>query len=125
MGAVGSDTNDAFGFHLPKHLAVASKGRLLECETTDLLVKLGSEMGRQRDEMAPHIHRLVTLNWLEDIDDLLLVEDRHWTDWDLPERLVLQIKAELAGRREDGIVSAMSNFGASTRDFLLRMFGFI
>jgi len=125
----GNDAELVSGFHLAKHLAVASSrrlqpGELPECETTELILKLAQDMGRQKEDMAAHVHRLVTLNWLEDVEDLRLVEDHHWTEWDMPERMVIAIKGELAQRRETGLSSGLSNFGANATDFVYRIFGF-
>lgn len=122
--AAASDPEvEVFGYSISKHLAQASQGKMRNCEVTELLVKLGKNMGKSKEEMAPHIHRLVTLNWLEDIDDLRLIEEHHWADWEMPERLVIAIKADLLERREARVSEGVGNFGRGIVDFVARLCG--
>mmetsp|Transcript_37523 Transcript_37523/g.79589 ORF Transcript_37523/g.79589 Transcript_37523/m.79589 type:complete len:389 (+) Transcript_37523:146-1312(+) len=93
LGAVGPNL-------IFDHCVQVSQGKIKECETSEFVRKIGDELARESPEMAPVIHRLVTINWLEEIDDLELVQDRHWTEWQIPERVVLKIKSKLLERTE-------------------------
>lgn len=77
------------------------KGQPKSCPVTELLYRLGRELKRHDNEITPLIHRLVTVNWLEQIADLNLAQDRHWEAWGFPEKLVVMIKAEVREQQED------------------------
>jgi len=81
-------------------VAWLSGGKLRDCPISQLLQRLGKELGRREEEILPHAHRLVTLNWLEDIPDLDLVEERHWDAWGTPEKLVVELKATVRAQQE-------------------------
>mmetsp|Transcript_52154 Transcript_52154/g.91665 ORF Transcript_52154/g.91665 Transcript_52154/m.91665 type:complete len:417 (+) Transcript_52154:43-1293(+) len=76
-----------------------SKGEVRRCPVEGLVRQIGRIMQREERDMTPYLHRLVTQNWLEDLEDLDLVEDHHWEAWDMPEKLVILMKQELAEHR--------------------------
>lgn len=71
-----------------------SRGEVRPCEMALAAKRVVAAMGRDEKEMMPHIHRLVTQNWLEELDDLDLVEDRHWQAWGMPEKFVMSLRDE-------------------------------
>lgn len=81
-------------------LAAHARWHPKECAVTDLVRRLGAELQKEEDDIMPTIHRLVTLNWLEDLQDLELVEDRHWEAWGIPEKLVILLKSEVGAQVE-------------------------
>eukprot|EP00927_Polykrikos_kofoidii_P033727 TRINITY_DN28554_c0_g1_i1.p1 TRINITY_DN28554_c0_g1~~TRINITY_DN28554_c0_g1_i1.p1 ORF type:complete len:382 (+),score=83.62 TRINITY_DN28554_c0_g1_i1:127-1272(+) len=82
-------------------------GSLRECEVTELLRRFAWKMNRPWDEILPYAHRLVTFNWLESFEDLAIVEDRHWDEWDVPERLVVMVKVEIESATKPGYQQAL------------------
>lgn len=76
------------------HLLRASGRRLKDCEVTRAVRKIGRQISRTEADMIPHVHRLVTLNWIEDLDDVHLISDRQWEAWNIPEKVVVQLKSE-------------------------------
>jgi hypothetical protein len=103
-------------------LARLHKGRPKHCPVTELMYKLGRELKREDHEITPLVHRLVTLNWLEEVRDLELAEDRHWERWGFPEKLVVLIKAELLERSEDNFFKGWENVTSSVTNGLTSMF---
>jgi len=79
---------------IPALLAQRAATRPRECEVSQLFSEFGKSLNQSEDEMRPYVHRLVTINWLEDKEDLALVEDRHWEAWAIPEKLVVLAKRE-------------------------------
>jgi len=76
-------------------------GKLRKCPVSELLSSIATQIGRSDQDVAPHVHRLVMLNWLEEVADLDLVEDRHWEEWETPEKLVIEIKAAVRAHMEE------------------------
>jgi len=89
----------------PGSIAVAlwrlNNGVLKDCEVTRLLWRIGAAVHRSQEEMEPYAHRLVTLNWLENISDLDLIEEQNWEDWAFPEKIVVLIKLELQEQADE------------------------
>eukprot|EP00931_Biecheleriopsis_adriatica_P083716 TRINITY_DN57381_c0_g1_i1.p1 TRINITY_DN57381_c0_g1~~TRINITY_DN57381_c0_g1_i1.p1 ORF type:complete len:311 (+),score=75.76 TRINITY_DN57381_c0_g1_i1:65-997(+) len=81
---------------IPAQLAKRAAAKPLACEVTELFVEFGKTLNQTEDEMRPYIHRLVTINWLEQKEDLRLIEDRHWELWAIPEKLVVLAKEQAA-----------------------------
>lgn len=103
-------------------LARLHKGRPKRCPVTELMYRLGSELKREDHEITPLVHRLVTLNWLEEVRDLELAEDRHWERWGFPEKLVVLIKAELLERSEETFFKSWENVTSSMTNGLTSIF---
>jgi hypothetical protein len=79
-----------------------SAGTAKECEVSRLLQKVFQAARHgAKDESEIYLHRLVTQNWIEQIDDLELVEDKHYADWNFPEKIVVVLKQELREHREE------------------------
>lgn len=118
VGASGEDgvASSLVGGSVELHIVQAwldKGGKLKDCEVSRLLRQIGNELEREPDDITPHIHRLVTINWLEDVEDLELVEDRHWTQWDMPEQLVVRIKSVLLEKTEGSIYASVGGFFGS------------
>lgn len=81
-------------------------GALKDCEVTTLLKRFAKKMQREWEDIMPYAHRIVTFNWIEKMQDLDLIEDRHWDEWDFPELLVVLIKAEVEANGRPGMKAA-------------------
>mmetsp|Transcript_29410 Transcript_29410/g.91678 ORF Transcript_29410/g.91678 Transcript_29410/m.91678 type:complete len:248 (-) Transcript_29410:46-789(-) len=92
---------------IPAQLLRISSGRLKECRVMSLVRRIAREARHTDKEVKPFAHRLVTLNWLEDIADLDLVQDRHWEAWAVPEKVVIEVKAAVRGYMDDRFQSGM------------------
>ncbi|CAK0855064.1 unnamed protein product [Prorocentrum cordatum] len=103
-------------------LARLHKGRPKHCPVAELMYRLGRELKREEHEITPLVHRLVTLNWLEDVRDLELAEDRHWERWGFPEKLVVLIKAELLELSENNFLKGWENVTSSVTSRLTSIF---
>eukprot|EP00435_Cladocopium_sp_Y103_P019474 s3_g4.t1 len=98
---------------IPAFLAQRAAATPRDCEVYQLFIQFGNSLHQSEEEMRPYVHRLVTINWIEEKEDLSLVEDRHWDAWAIPEKLVVLAKLE-AGKtggpkknfRENGHVVA-------------------
>jgi len=69
-----------------------------DCEVTRLVKKIVGCVGQDKNDSVLYIHRLVTLNWLEDLDDLQNVDDETWVRWEIPYAMVQEIKIALETR---------------------------
>jgi hypothetical protein len=92
------------------HLLKASRATLKNCEVTRALKKISRELGKTEIDVIPVIHRLVTLNWIEDLDDLDVVADRHWDAWKIPEKIVVQLKSMALEQTEDKVSGGFKDF---------------
>merc|ERR1719474_1969641 len=81
----------------------------MDCEVTRLVRDLCRQLNRSDQEVLPHLHRIVTLNWIESLDDLDLVSEDHWADWEVPEKLVISIKAAVSARRQDMMKASLGS----------------
>jgi len=79
---------------IPAFLAQRAAAVPRDCEVYQLFIQFGNSLNQSEEEMRPYVHRLVTINWLEEKEDLALVEDRHWDAWAIPEKLVVLAKLE-------------------------------
>jgi len=82
------------------------RGELKDCEVTRLLQRLAGKLRRPWDEFVPYVHRLVTFNWIETCEDLNLIDEHHWMEWDFPEGLVVLIKEEVTAMSKPGFRAA-------------------
>lgn len=58
-----------------------------DCEVTDFLMKLGQdELGFEEEKVTGWVRMIVNQHWIENIEDLDLVDDRHWKAWDVPKK---------------------------------------
>ncbi|CAE7598211.1 for, partial [Symbiodinium necroappetens] len=73
---------------IPAFLAQRAAANPRKCEVSELFSEFGKTLNQSDEELRPYVHRLVTINWLEEKEDLSLVEDRHWEAWAIPEKLV-------------------------------------
>mmetsp|Transcript_111305 Transcript_111305/g.346978 ORF Transcript_111305/g.346978 Transcript_111305/m.346978 type:complete len:330 (+) Transcript_111305:31-1020(+) len=97
---------------VPAQLLRISAGQLKDCNVMHLVRRIAQEAGHTEAEVKPCAHRLVTLNWLEDIADLDLVEDRHWEAWAVPEKVVIECKAAARGYMQDHYVRQWCGWGS-------------
>lgn len=79
---------------IPAFLAQRAAAKPRDCEVYQLFTEFGNKLNQSEEEMRPYVHRLVTINWIEEKEDLVLVEDRHWDAWAIPEKLVVLAKIE-------------------------------
>jgi len=79
---------------IPAFLAQRAAAQPRKCEVSELFSEFGKTLNQSDEELRPYVHRLVTINWLEEKEDLCLVEDRHWEAWAIPEKLVVLAKQE-------------------------------
>ncbi|CAE7168346.1 for [Symbiodinium pilosum] len=79
---------------IPAFLAQRAAAQPRKCEVSELFSEFGKTLNQSDEELRPYVHRLVTINWLEEKEDLMLVEDRHWEAWAIPEKLVVLAKKE-------------------------------
>eukprot|EP00929_Paragymnodinium_shiwhaense_P108063 TRINITY_DN74390_c0_g1_i1.p1 TRINITY_DN74390_c0_g1~~TRINITY_DN74390_c0_g1_i1.p1 ORF type:complete len:365 (-),score=81.24 TRINITY_DN74390_c0_g1_i1:256-1350(-) len=87
----------------------ACQGALKECEVTRLLRKFARKLQRPWEEILPYVHRLVTFNWIETCEDLSLIDEHHWNEWEFPEGLVVLIKEEVEAQSKPGFRAAASS----------------
>lgn len=90
-----------------------SRGEVRRCPVEGLVRQVGRIMHREERDMMPYLHRLVTQNWLEELEDLDLVEDHHWEAWEMPEKFVILMKQELAEHKGESRSRRWSEVGAS------------
>jgi len=64
----------------------------VDCEVKTLIEDIVEEIAPEGANPTPHIHRLVTLNWIEQIPDLIPISDHFWDQWELPHGLVAELK---------------------------------
>lgn len=96
-GSLKSDPNSSAGGGLADLLLRHSAGHARDCEVTRLLHRVfGVAKQGVEGTNEVYLHRLVTQNWIEEIEDLNLVEDKHYEDWNFPEKIVVVLKQELA-----------------------------
>lgn len=100
------------------HCVAVSKGRIKDCEVTEMIRSIADELGRTREELDGLIHRLVTMNWLEAVDDLEFVADRHWTSWEVPEKVAQVIKQKLLERTTDHVNKYFGGMWQSVASFI-------
>lgn len=75
-------------------------GKVKDCDVSTLLFGICQSLKLDNEELLPYFHKLVTQNWIEKIDDLDLVEDRHWEAWQFPEKIVILLRQELLEQQE-------------------------
>ncbi|CAJ1337340.1 unnamed protein product [Effrenium voratum] len=79
---------------IPAFLAQRAATEPKDCEVSQLFKEFAKTLSQAQEDVKPYIHRLVTINWIEEKEDLALVEDRHWESWAIPEKLVVLAKIE-------------------------------
>lgn len=90
-----------------------SEGKAKDCEVRRLLLKVFQVVKHgEEDKNLIFLHRLVTQNWIEEMDDLELIEDKHYEEWQFPEKVVVLLKQELREHREKNGL----NIGERARD---------
>lgn len=77
-----------------------SEGKPKDCEVSRLLLATLQAAHHADQDCQDYVHRLVTMNWIEQLEDLELVEDRHWESWAFPEKIVILLKQELREHQE-------------------------
>jgi len=96
-GSLKSDLSSSTGGGLADLLLRHSAGHARDCEVSRLLHRVfGVAKQGAEGTNEVYLHRLVTQNWIEEIEDLNLVEDKHYEDWNFPEKIVVVLKQELA-----------------------------
>lgn len=73
----------------------------LDCKVSDFLRQLGHNAGRSEEEIENLLICVVTCNWLEDLDDLNLVEPHHWVMWKVPVKLSWTVDQAVQERQEN------------------------
>jgi len=71
-----------------------------KCKVSYLIRKITDEIGPADTDPTPYIHRVVTLNWCEDLHDLAHIDEKTWLSWELPFLLMHELK-HAAHRRSD------------------------
>jgi len=89
---------------------ITRRGKLPQCPVAQLLLSIAKQIGRSEEDVEPHVRRLVTLNWLEEVADLDLVEERHWEEWEIPEKLVIEIKAAVRAHLDNEFQTNVINW---------------
>eukprot|EP00930_Biecheleria_cincta_P040617 TRINITY_DN27822_c0_g1_i1.p1 TRINITY_DN27822_c0_g1~~TRINITY_DN27822_c0_g1_i1.p1 ORF type:complete len:316 (+),score=71.30 TRINITY_DN27822_c0_g1_i1:73-1020(+) len=87
---------------IPALLASRAGPEPIRCPVTEMFEDLGPEVTLTAEDLRPVMHRLVTINWIEEVEDLSLVEDRHWEAWNVPEK-VAQLVKEKASEKAPGL----------------------
>mmetsp|Transcript_50354 Transcript_50354/g.79801 ORF Transcript_50354/g.79801 Transcript_50354/m.79801 type:complete len:457 (+) Transcript_50354:44-1414(+) len=77
-----------------------SEGKVKDCDVSKLLFRVCQKLNLNDEEVLTYFHKLVTQNWIEGIDDLDLVADKHWEAWRFPEKIVILLKQELREHQE-------------------------
>jgi hypothetical protein len=83
-----------------------SGGKVKDCDVSKLLFGVCRKLKLEDEEVLNYFHKLITQNWIEDIDDLDLVDDQHWEAWRFPEKIVILLKQELREHQMNNSVSA-------------------
>jgi hypothetical protein len=90
----------AFQSGLAISLVRLSGGKVRDCQVSKLLHNICRALRQDGEDSLPFFHKLVTQNWIEELDDLALVEDPHWEAWGFPEKMVILLKQELYEHQE-------------------------
>ena len=69
-----------------------------------LLLSIGSELGRSPDQMQPVIQKIVAENWYDSIESLQSVTEEQWKSFGLPQRLLDKVRERLSGEVTSGPV---------------------
>eukprot|EP00927_Polykrikos_kofoidii_P004683 TRINITY_DN11854_c0_g2_i1.p1 TRINITY_DN11854_c0_g2~~TRINITY_DN11854_c0_g2_i1.p1 ORF type:complete len:438 (-),score=79.82 TRINITY_DN11854_c0_g2_i1:189-1502(-) len=81
-----------------------------DCEVSTLLREIGVEqLGLPEDDVTSYAHRIVTLNWIEEAEDLDFIEPRHWQTWKVPPALANKVRE----RRRSALTRLLGAIGTT------------
>merc|ERR1719243_286705 len=93
-------------------------GPAKECEVAHLLEDIGRELTRTAGTGDPSdfgdldvhrlVRRIVVCNWIEDIEDIHLVDDWHWKEWEIPEKVASRLRKTAQEQAEAKLADRMS-----------------
>eukprot|EP00929_Paragymnodinium_shiwhaense_P088854 TRINITY_DN49162_c0_g1_i1.p1 TRINITY_DN49162_c0_g1~~TRINITY_DN49162_c0_g1_i1.p1 ORF type:complete len:401 (-),score=71.68 TRINITY_DN49162_c0_g1_i1:44-1246(-) len=93
----GEDTSSAptrrFSLTLMSAMTPGVLGPPKDCEVADFLMKLGhDELGYNEGEVTGWVRMVVNQHWIEQMDDIDLIDERHWRAWEVPKKFSDKVK---------------------------------